>query len=110
MDHRPLRGRPVETRRWTCAGRKYPPMYVKAVHEIASKHRKDFVLMSRASYTDSSRYGVFWGGDIGGTQEGLRASIIAVQRAAVMGYSNWGSDACGYNQQLLEQEVCGRWL
>ena len=27
-----------------------------------------------------------------------------------MGYSNWGSDACGYNQQLLEQEVCGRWL
>jgi alpha-D-xyloside xylohydrolase len=40
----------------------------------------------------------------------LRASIIAAQRAAVMGYSNWGSDACGYNQQLLEQEVCGRWL
>lgn len=66
--------------------------------------------MSRAAYTGSSRYGVFWGGDIGGTQEGLRASIIAAQRAAVMGYSNWGSDACGYNQQLLEQEVCGRWL
>ena len=88
----------------------YPPMYVKAVHEIALKHRKDFVLMSRAAYTGSSSYGVFWGGDIGGTQEGLRASIIAAQRAAVMGYSNWGSDACGYNQQLLEQEVCGRWL
>ena len=49
-------------------------------------------------------------GDIGGTQEGLRASIIAVQRAAVMGYPNWGSDTCGYNQQLMEQEVCGRWL
>lgn len=88
----------------------YPPMYVKAVHEIASKHRKDFVLMARAAYTGSSQYGVFWGGDIGGTQEGLRASIIAAQRSAVMGYSNWGSDACGYNQQLLEQEVCGRWL
>ena len=88
----------------------YPPMYVKAVHEIASKHRDDFVLMARAAYTGSSSYGVFWGGDIGGTQEGLRASIIAAQRAAVMGYSNWGSDACGYNQQLLEQEVCGRWL
>ena len=88
----------------------YPPMYVKAVYEIASKYRKDFVLMSRAAYTGSSAYGVFWGGDIGGTQEGLRASIIAAQRAAVMGYSNWGSDACGYNQQLLEQEVCGRWL
>ena len=23
-----------------------------------------------------------------------------------MGYSSWGSDTCGYNQQLLEQEVC----
>src|SRR4030095_13044363 len=37
-------------------------------------------------------------------------SIIAVQRSAVMGYPIWGSDICGYNLQLLEQEVCGRWL
>ena len=50
------------------------------------------------------------GAAIGGTQEGLRASIIAVQRAAVLGYPNWGSDTCGYNEQLMEQEVCGRWL
>lgn len=88
----------------------YPPMYLKATYDIAKKYRADFVLMPRAAYTGSSAYGVFWGGDIGGTQEGLRASIIAVQRAAVMGYPNWGSDTCGYNQQLLEQEVCGRWL
>jgi alpha-glucosidase (family GH31 glycosyl hydrolase) len=33
-----------------------------------------------------------------------------VQRSAVMGYPNWGSDTCGYNQQLMEQEVCARWL
>ena len=89
----------------------YPPMYVKAAYDIAKKYRgDDFVLMPRAAYTGSSPYGVFWGGDIGGTQEGLRASIIAVQRSAIMGYPNWGSDTCGYNQQLMEQEVCGRWL
>ncbi|MGD2093716.1 MAG: glycoside hydrolase family 31 protein [Phycisphaerales bacterium] len=89
----------------------YPPMYLKAAYDIAKKHRgDDFVLMPRAAYTGSAPYGVFWGGDIGGTQEGLRASIIAVQRSAVMGYPNWGSDTCGYNQQLMEQEVCGRWL
>jgi len=89
----------------------YPAMYVKAVYEVAEKHRgNDFFLMPRAAYTGSSPYSVFWGGDIGGTQEGLRASIIAIQRSAVMGYPNWGSDICGYNQQLLEQEVCGRWL
>ncbi len=89
----------------------YPAMYVQAAYEIAEKYRgSDFVLMPRGAYTGSSPYGVFWGGDIGGTQEGLRASIIAVQRAAVMGYPNWGSDTCGYNQQLMEQEVCARWL
>jgi len=89
----------------------YPAMFVQAAYEIAAKHRdKDFFVMPRAAYTGSSRYGVFWGGDIGGTQEGLRASIISVQRAAVMGYPNWGSDTCGYNEQLMEQEVCGRWL
>lgn len=89
----------------------YPPMYLKATYDVAKKFRgDDFVLMPRAAYTGSSPYGVFWGGDIGGTQEGLRASIIAVQRAAVMGYPNWGSDTCGYNHQLLEHEVCARWF
>lgn len=89
----------------------YPVMYVKAAYEVARKHRRnDFVCMPRAAYTGSSRYGVFWGGDVGGTQEGLRASIIAMQRSAVMGYPNWGADTCGYNQQLMETEVCGRWL
>ncbi len=90
----------------------YPVLYLKAAYDIAKKFRPDgdFVLMPRAAFTGSSRYGVFWGGDIGGTEEGLRASIIGVQRAAAMGYPNWGSDSCGYNQQTLDQEVCGRWL
>jgi alpha-glucosidase (family GH31 glycosyl hydrolase) len=83
----------------------------KAAHDVAQEHRgRDFFVMPRAAYTGASPYSVFWGGDIGGTQEGLRASIVAVQRAAVMGYPNWGSDTCGYNQQLMEQEVCARWL
>ena len=89
----------------------YPAMYIKAAYDIAKKYRgEDFVLMPRGAYTGSSAYGAFWGGDIGGTQEGLRASIIAVQRSAVMGYPLWGSDTCGYSQQMMEQEVCGRWL
>jgi alpha-glucosidase (family GH31 glycosyl hydrolase) len=88
----------------------YPPMYVKATYEVAKKYRKDFVCMPRAAYTGSSKYAAFWGGDIGGTQEGLRASIIAVQRSAVMGYPIWGSDTGGYNQQSMDTDVCGRWL
>ncbi len=89
----------------------YPPMYTQAAFEVAQKYRgEDFVLMPRAAYTGSSPYATFWGGDIGGTQEGLRASIIAIQRSAVMGYPNWGADTCGYRDQKMEQEVCARWL
>ena len=90
----------------------YPAMYVKATYDVAKQFRpdEDFALMPRAAYTGSSAYSVFWGGDIGGTQEGLRASIIAAQRAAVMGYPNWGSDTCGYNQQSLDHDLCARWL
>ena len=85
-------------------------MYVKAAYDVSKKYRDDFVCMPRAAYTGSSRYGVFWGGDIGGTPEGLRAEIIAVQRAAVMGYPNWGSDTCGYREQSTDTDLCARWL
>lgn len=89
----------------------YPPMYVKAAYDIAQEHRDgDFFMMPRAAYTGSAAYGVFWGGDIGGTPEGLRAEIIGVQRAAVLGYPNWGSDTGGYNNQSMDTEVVGRWL
>jgi alpha-D-xyloside xylohydrolase len=89
----------------------YPVMYLKATYDVAREHRgDDFVLLPRAAYTGSSPHGIFWGGDIGGNHEGLRASIIAVQRAAVMGYPNWGSDTCGYSKATLEQELCLRWL
>jgi len=89
----------------------YVAMFARAVADVVRKYRgDDFVAMPRGAYTGSSPYAVFWGGDIGGTQWGLRASIIAVQRAAVMGYPNWGSDTCGYNEQSLDQDMCARWL
>jgi alpha-D-xyloside xylohydrolase len=89
----------------------YMALYAKSVADLARKYRgEDFVAMPRGAYTGSSPHAVFWGGDIGGTQWGLRASIIAVQRAAVMGYPNWGSDTCGYNEQTLDQDMCARWL
>jgi alpha-glucosidase (family GH31 glycosyl hydrolase) len=89
----------------------YPPMYIKAAYDVALKFHpdQDFVLMPRAAYTGSSAYGVFWGGDVAGTEYGLRAEIIAAQRNAVDGYPNWGTDTCGYTL-LVEQEICGRWL
>jgi len=99
-------GRPIREMR-----NAYISLATKAVYDVSAQYRgRDFFVMPRAAFTGTSKYGVFWGGDIGGTQEGLRASIVAVQRSAVMGYPTWGSDTCGYNQQLMEQEVCARWL
>ncbi|MEO8481446.1 MAG: TIM-barrel domain-containing protein [Acidobacteriota bacterium] len=99
-------GRPIREMR-----NAYISLATKAAYDVSAEYRgRDFFVMPRAAFTGTSKYGVFWGGDIGGTQEGLRASIIAVQRSAVMGYPTWGSDTCGYNQQLMEQEVCARWL
>ena len=89
----------------------YPSMYLKATYDVAREIRgDDFVAMPRAASTGSAAYGVFWGGDIGGVPEGLRAEIIGVQRAAVMGYPNWGSDTCGYTQATLDHDLCARWL
>lgn len=88
----------------------YPAMYVQATYEVSRKYTKDFVCMPRAGYTGSAPYAVFWGGDIGGVPEGLRAEIMAVQRAAVMGYPNWGSDTCGYTRPNQDTDLCARWL
>jgi len=91
----------------------YPHQYIRAVHEIAREVRgNDFVLMPRAAFAGSTRYGVFWGGDADSTDLGLRASIVAVQRCAVMGYPFWGSDTGGYRGRYepLDREVTARWL
>ena len=88
----------------------YPAMYVQATYEVAKKYAKEFVCMPRAGYTGSAPYAVFWGGDISGTPEGLRAEIMAVQRAAVMGYPNWGSDTCGYTRPNMDTDLGARWL
>jgi alpha-D-xyloside xylohydrolase len=90
----------------------YATSYLKAAYDVTQRHRgEDFVLMPRAAYTGSSRYGVFWGGDVAGTNEGLRESIIAVQRAAIMGYPIWGSDTGGYGRHAtMEQDLLVRWL
>jgi len=89
----------------------YPRQYVEAAWQICKKIRgDDFVLMPRAGYSGSSRYGTFWGGDIGSSPEALRTAIIALQRSAIIGFPIWGSDTGGYWQGALDRKVCARWL
>lgn len=89
----------------------YVVQYIQATNEITKKFNgDDFVLFARAGYTGSSKYGIFWGGDIGSEQEGLRCAIIALQRASILGFPIWGSDTGGYWQTDLDREVLARWL
>jgi len=102
---------------WREYHNRYPVMYAKAAYGICKKIRgDDFVLMLRAGYTNSSRYAVFWGGDIGvlgGNEkvrpEALRCAIIALLRSSIIGFPIWGSDTGGYIE-LTDHEVTARWL
>lgn len=88
----------------------YSHQFVKATYEAVEPVLGDnFILFPRAQYTGSSRYGAMWAGDTDNSPEGLRSALIAMQRCAVMGYPNWGSDAGGYPQRL-DREVTMRWL
>jgi len=89
----------------------YPRQYVEAAYEICKKVRgDDFVCMPRATYTGSSRYGVFWGGDTYSGQWGLRCAIIQALRSAVMGYPIWGSDTAGYRETKYTRQSAAHWL
>ncbi len=89
----------------------YPRRYIKAAHDALQEIRgHDFLPMPRAAYTGSQQYGVFWGGDIGAGEYGLRTALIAVQRCSFMNFPLWGSDIGGYWKHPLTHTNMARWL
>ncbi len=88
----------------------YPRLYLKAVHDLLERTIPGKGLaMPRAGYTGSQKFGIFWGGDIKGGPWGLRASLVALQRAAFMGFPFWGSDTGGYWGKR-DRETLRRWI
>jgi len=96
----------------------YVRLYVKTYYEASKKMRGDnFVLMSRPAYTGTTSLSTVFFGDVPGaygqgwvaTDLGLRSVIIALQRAAFLGYPTWGSDTGGY-QGFKQRDVFARWL
>ncbi|NOX66805.1 MAG: glycoside hydrolase family 31 protein [Chlorobi bacterium] len=90
----------------------YPRLYVKTAYEALKEIRggNDFLAMPRAGFTGSQQYGVFWGGDIGAGELGLRTALIAVQRCSFMNFPIWGSDIGGYWKKPLSHINMARWL
>ncbi len=98
----------------------YPSLQAEMHRDaLAAAHPDgDFLLFSRPGYTGTQQYGVFWGGDIPGSEDfgigkgtdlGLRSAIISQQRAAFMGFPIWGSDTGGY-YEFKDREVFARWI
>jgi alpha-D-xyloside xylohydrolase len=98
----------------------YPRLQAQVHHDAlaAAFPDGDHLVMSRPSYTGTSQWAIFWGGDIPGSTQlgtgpstdlGLRSAIISQQRAAFMGIPIWGSDTGGY-YQFKDREVFARWL
>ena len=96
----------------------YVRLYVKTYYEASKAMRgDDFVLMSRPAFTGTTSQSIVFFGDVPGaygpgwvaTDRGLRSVIIALQRAAFLGYPTWGSDTGGY-QGFKERDVFARWL
>jgi alpha-D-xyloside xylohydrolase len=98
----------------------YPTLQAQIHHDALRANRPDgdFLVITRAGYTGTPQYAAAWGGDTAGsegfgagpgTDRGLRSAIVAVQRAAFMGYPFWGSDTGGY-YQFKDREVFARWI
>lgn len=88
----------------------YPRLYIKTYYDATRSVRgDDFILVPRSSYAGSQQWSINWAGDIPGTQNGLRAALIASQRASFMGYPFWGTDTGGY-VEFRDREIFARWI
>lgn len=86
----------------------YPLWFVRAAHG-ALPDPADSLLLVRAGWVGTSTYAIAWGGDPASNEWGLRNSVLALQRAAAMGFPIWGSDTGGYTGRP-SREVLARWL
>jgi alpha-D-xyloside xylohydrolase len=98
----------------------FPVLNLRLYHDLlrAARGDGDFVVKARAAYAGAQQYGIVWGGDSPGstsfgagpgTDLGLRGALIALQRAAFMGFPFWGSDTGGY-YEFKSRDVFARWL
>jgi len=80
-------------------------LYQQAAFDTGQAAGGDFVLLAKTGYTGSQRLAFFGGADYAANESGLRAALVASQRAALMGFPYWGADV-----RLDDREIGARWL
>ena len=83
----------------------YPEKYFQASASILSE---DGALFSRAGYTRSPSYSLFWVGDEDSTWEALRDNITAGLNVSMSGNPFWGWDIGGFSGEIPSAELYRR--
>jgi len=88
----------------------YPFWFAQAARGVFTQAGvSEFVLYYRVGWTGSAALTLVWGGDPHASFWGLRESVIALQRAAVLNFPLWGSNTGGYVGRPT-RELFARWL
>lgn len=75
----------------------YSYEYHKTISEAYREMRgNDFILYGRAAAPGGQKWVGQFAGDHSGNFEGLKACLYGALNLSAAGYSNWGSDVCGY--------------
>ena len=83
----------------------YPEKYYQASASILSE---DGALFSRAGYTRSPAYSLFWVGDEDSTWEALRDNITAGLNVSISGNPFWGWDIAGFSGEIPSAKLYRR--
>ena len=83
----------------------FPVLYAETFHELMESCNRDPITFSRAGFTGSSAFPLFWAGDENSTWQAFRASITAGITASASGFFFWGWDIGGFSGEIPSIEL-----
>jgi len=83
----------------------FPVLYAQTFHELMKSCHREPITFSRAGFTGSSAFSLFWAGDENSTWQAFRASINAGITASASGFFFWGWDIGGFSGEIPSAEL-----
>ena len=83
----------------------FPVLYAQTFHELMKNSQHEPITFSRAGFTGSSAFPLFWAGDENSTWQALRSSITAGITASASGFFFWGWDIGGFSGDIPSVEL-----
>lgn len=83
----------------------FAKFYAQTFHELFYSLDREPLTFSRAGFTGSQKFPMFWAGDENSTWKALRASINAGITASASGFFFWGWDIGGFSGEIPTVEL-----